>query len=51
MKIYTYGGPTYNNDNIMPFSFENIDQDHVDFIKGIPKKWEFKPFFFGEDNF
>jgi len=51
MNIYAYGGPTYNNDNIKPFSFENADKDHLKHINGIPKLWNFKPFVFGEDNF
>ena len=51
MKIYTYGGPTYNNDNMLPFTFENVTKDHANYINGIPKIWNFKPFIFGEDNF
>lgn len=51
MKIYAYGGPSYNDDNLKPFSFDKADKDHLSHIYGIPREWNFKPFVFGEDSF
>jgi len=51
MNIFTYGGPSFNDDNLPPFTFEVVPEDHKGYINGIPLKWNFTPFFFGEENF
>lgn len=51
MTIYAYGGPTYNNDNILPFDFKNVNDKNKKYLMGIPTLWNFKPFKFGEKNF
>lgn len=51
MNIYTYGGPTYNDDNLKPFELNDIPLDHKNYMNGIPHKWNFKPFFFGLKDF
>jgi hypothetical protein len=51
MNLYVYLGPTYNNDNIPNFSFENLPVSRKIYIQGIPEKWSFTPFVFGENDF
>ena len=50
MAIYTYGGPTYNENYLPPFDWDTISGDfHLNYNQGIPKVWIFKPFFFEKE--
>lgn len=48
MSFHVYGGPSYNQSNLKPFSWEDVKNNyHLEYNKGIPKVWIFKPFYFG----
>jgi hypothetical protein len=50
MNIYAYGGPSKSNPNTPPFDFKVITDFHKDYHIGIPKVWNFSPFYFGSKD-
>jgi hypothetical protein len=50
-NFIAYGGPAYNNENLPPFSFSNIDRSYNNFHQGLPDVWKFSPINFGKDDF
>jgi hypothetical protein len=53
MTIYTYGGPSNEgNENLTPFDFTKVTNKRFNnYHKGIPDVWNFKPFYFGKEDF
>lgn len=52
MSFYTKGGPTTDsNANLSVFDFNDIKDYHSNFRRGIPMRWDFKPFVFGKNEF
>jgi hypothetical protein len=52
LRIFAYLGPTFNNDNIKPFTLSNgVIKDHRNFMNGVPVTYDFQPIYFDMNDF
>jgi len=50
MMIYVKGGPTNSNNKNLPVLDLNNYHSETRYEIGIPKVWNFKPFYFGKED-